>query len=285
MKVKYAFVALMVMCLPLVFLGCHGSDSASSSSSSTTDTTTARRFVTINQMTAASTVPWTEGTEVSVYNNTRRTSNIFDTFTASSTSDTTRFTGYMTCKRYNFLEIFWPKVGSEGITSLASEGGDSLLALDISGQDGTLETINSKFNFTYGKAKISTTTATDLTAKAAMIYVRRLMSIGKFSFVDENGDEIKDITSVKIENMCTEGIFDFTTSKISLTPVRQPIVLKPTSGYLTLPVYVALFAPYATAKFTVTTADGSVYSTTEDVVMSSLTAGTTYPFSYYLKKQ
>ena len=191
MKVKYAFVALMVMCLPLVFLGCHGSDSESSSSSSTTDTTTARRFVTINQMTAASTVPWTEGTEVSVYNNTRRTSNIFDTFTASSTSDTTRFTGYMTCKRYNFLEIFWPKVGSEGITSLASEGGDSLLALDISGQDGTLETINSKFNFTYGKAKISTTTATDLTAKAVMIYVRRLMSIGKFSFVDENGDEYR----------------------------------------------------------------------------------------------
>lgn len=123
---------------------------------------------------------------------------------AQSTAVKSTFTGEILCAKGDDIAVAYP---NEKI-SIKPTTKDVTFSLNLTGQDGTLESLAKYYHFICGLAKI--TTVTDNTASAA-IQMKSLLTICKFSFVDENDKPI----SVKDLYICYHddyGKFEYPTS-------------------------------------------------------------------------
>lgn len=96
--------------------------------------------------------------------------------TAASTAAASQFTGNVTCLKGDYLAVVYPD---------ATFTTNSQYTIALSGQDGTLAGLATRYHYVYGRAYI--TTVTDQTADATMPKMKSLLTVCKFSFVDKDG--------------------------------------------------------------------------------------------------
>ncbi|MCH4148236.1 MAG: fimbrillin family protein [Prevotella sp.] len=278
---------LIVFALILI-LGACSSDkddyTSSSTTTYTTDTNLLARTLTISQKNIANPLSWTAGDEMSVFNLMNPSANLFETVTAQMTSDTTAFVGTVTCKSSSTLRLFFPKVGNRGITSLAGVVSDSVLRLDISGQDGTLATINKYYDFVEAKTTVRIKSAGG--AVAQMANLKHFMSIGEITLMDGNGNKIDSIKSATIEGLTTTAQYDFTDMSITKESTSKTLTFTP-SGTANIgnPLYLVMFPTYASMEITVKAmVNGAEKTYQAAITLPSLTAGSTTSVSYYMSE-
>ena len=179
------------------------------------------------------------------------------------------------CDKTNQLALIYPALDPADFTFHK----DLLTAsytISVTGQDGSLETLAKDFHHIYGIASIVSVTET--TANAELAQMKSLMTVCKFSFVDESNNQLP-ISSLEIgyytNGTPNDGKYpqDGTVSIAHNTPVGS-VHVEPNEETLTYPltidtkganpkeVYVALFPkteqPY---KFTVTNSNGTYTGT------------------------
>ena len=129
------------------------------------------------------------------------------------------------------------------------------LTSSLTRQDGTLATIASTYHHSYGIATV--TEVTETTANAELAEMQNLLTVCKFSFVDESNQPLT-ITSLSISyndgtyantypKQATVTVTQGTPCTVTVTPAAggYPLAISPT-GTTPTEVYVALF-PEATA--------------------------------------
>lgn len=204
-------------------------------------------------------------------------SSILGTLMAQSTAENSDFKGRIECSQGDRIALAFPI----NLSNISYNTNNATFSLDLRGQNGTLETLANNYHFVCGIADI--TSVTDNTASAT-IQMKSLLTVCKFSFVDENDKPIsvKDLyicyhddygefaypTSVSItvtsmstfDNLYAEGIIDETDKILSI---------KNDDGLDE--VYVAL-VPKGTCKykFEVIDVDGTIY---EGKATATLKAG------------
>lgn len=107
--------------------------------------------------------------------------------TAASTAATSRFTGDVTCSAGDYLAVVYPA---------ATFTTNSQYTIALSGQDGTLAGLATRFHYVYGKALVNS--VTDATADATMPKMKSLLTVCKFSFVNKDGGAVIPIKSLSI---------------------------------------------------------------------------------------
>ncbi len=177
------------------------------------------------------------------------------------------------CDETNQLALIYPALNPADFTF----HDDPLTAeytISLAGQNGTLATLAKDFHHIYGIASVVSVTET--TANAELAEMKSLLTVCKFSFVDEN-DKPLPISSLEIS--IVGGAYDGTypqqgtvsiahnepTWKVSVDPERKasnnggiPLTVSPTGT--PKEVYVALFPDMgATYSFTVTSG-GETYT-------------------------
>ena len=73
---------------------------------------------------------------------------------------------------------------------------NSQYTIALSGQDGTLAGLATRFHYVYGKALVNS--VTDATADATMPKMKSLLTVCKFSFVNKDGGAVIPIKSLSI---------------------------------------------------------------------------------------
>ena len=107
--------------------------------------------------------------------------------TAASTAATSQFTGNVTCSAGDYLAVVYPA---------ATFTTNSQYTIALSGQDGTLAGLATRFHYVYGKALVNS--VTDATADATMPKMKSLLTVCKFSFVNKDGGAVIPIKSLSI---------------------------------------------------------------------------------------
>ena len=107
--------------------------------------------------------------------------------TAASTAATSRFTGNVACSAGDYLAVVYPATTFETKDSYT---------ISLSGQDGTLAGLATRFHYVYGKALVNS--VTDATADATMPKMKSLLTVCKFSFVNKDGGAVIPIKSLSI---------------------------------------------------------------------------------------
>ena len=107
--------------------------------------------------------------------------------TAASTAATSQFTGNVTCNADDYLAVVYPA---------ATFTTNSQYTIALSGQDGTLAGLATRFHYVYGKALVNS--VTDATADATMPKMKSLLTVCKFSFVNKDGGAVIPIKSLSI---------------------------------------------------------------------------------------
>jgi len=189
------------------------------------------------------------------------------------------------CDETNQLALIYPALNPADFTF----HDDPLTAeytISVAGQNGTLATLAKDFHHIYGIASVVSVTET--TANAELAEMKSLLTVCKFSFVDEN-DKPFPISSLEIS--IVGGAYDGTypqqgtvsiahnepTWNVSVKPDWKasdkggtPLTVSPT-GTTPTEVYVALFPIYAEDgviyKFTVTSG-GETYTGTAKAVLN-----------------
>ena len=177
------------------------------------------------------------------------------------------------CAPDDQLALIYPRIDKSAMD--ISEVESQLTAkytISVAGQDGSLETLAEKYHHIYGIASVVSVTET--TANAELAEMKSLLTVCKFSFVDEN-DKPLPISSLEIS--IVGGAYDGTypqqgtvsiahnvsTWNVSVKPERKasnnggiPLTVSPTGT--PKEVYVALFPDMgATYSFTVTNSNGT----------------------------
>ena len=152
--------------------------------------------------------------------------------------------------------------------------------ISVAGQDGSLETLAEKYHHMYGIASVVSVTET--TANAELAQMKSLMTVCKFSFVDESNNKLP-INSLEIgyytNGTSNDGKYpqDGTVSIAHNTPVEN-VHVEPNDAALTSPltitpdgspeeVYVALFPQTELIyKFTVTSGENTYTGTAKAVL-------------------
>ena len=114
--------------------------------------------------------------------------------TAISTAATSQFTGNVTCSKGDYLAVVYPA---------ATFTTNSQYTIALSGQDGTLAGLATRFHYVYGKALVNS--VTDATADATMPKMKSLLTVCKFSFVDKATNEAIPVKSLSISYGGTGG--------------------------------------------------------------------------------
>ena len=121
---------------------------------------------------------WTKGDRVTYCNLMRTKSGgydpIYGNLTAASSAATSQFTGNVTCSVSDYLAVVYP--------ATTFETNDSY-TISLTGQDGTLSKLATKYHYVFGKATV--TEATETTADATMPKMKSLLTVCKFSFIDK----------------------------------------------------------------------------------------------------
>ena len=179
------------------------------------------------------------------------------------------------CTASDQLALIYPALDPSDFTFHASPL-RAEYTISVTGQDGSLATLAEKYHHIYGIASIVSVTET--TANAELAQMKSLMTVCKFSFVDESNNQLP-ISSLEIgyytNGTPNDGKYpqDGTVSIAHNTPVGS-VHVEPNEETLTYPltidtkganpkeVYVALFPkteqPY---KFTVTNSNGTYTGT------------------------
>lgn len=114
--------------------------------------------------------------------------------TAASTAATSQFTGDVECRKGDYLAVVYPA---------ATFTTNSQYTIALSGQDGTLAGLATRFHYVYGKALVNS--VTDATADATMPKTKSLLTVCKFSFVNKDGGAVIPIKSLSISYGGTGG--------------------------------------------------------------------------------
>ena len=139
------------------------------------------------------TAKWTAGDALTYCNLSRMQYNgeeyvpVSGNLTATTTAATSQFTGNVTCSAGDYLAVVYP--------ATTFEKNDSY-TISLSGQDGTLSGLATRFHYVYGKALV--TAVTDATADATMPKMKSLLTVCKFSFVNKDGGAVIPIKSLSI---------------------------------------------------------------------------------------
>ena len=193
--------------------------------------------------------------------------------TAASTAATSQFTGNVTCSAGDYLAVVYPA---------ATFTTNSQYTIALSGQDGTLAGLATRFHYVYGKALV--TAVTDNTADATMPKMKSLLTVCKFSFVDKSNDAaipIKTLTVSYGGSSSDAGKYPQTaTVSIGVNTAQDDV--HATGADITAPltitasgqteVYVALLPTAAERTFSFTVSDGSGNSYT-GTAKATLTEG------------
>lgn len=145
-----------------------------------TDDAAARQMLTRSTLVESDglTASWTAGDGLTYCNLSRTNPMNYEIYTgpltAASTASTSQFTGNVTCNAGDYLAVVYPAA-----TFVTNES----YTISLSGQDGTLGTLATKYHYVYGKAYV--TSVTDNTADATMEKMKSLLTVCKFSFVDK----------------------------------------------------------------------------------------------------
>ena len=107
--------------------------------------------------------------------------------TATTTAAISQFTGDVTCRAGDYLAVVYPA---------ATFTTNSQYTIALSGQDGTLAGLATRFHYVYGKALVNS--VTDATANATMPKMKSLLTVCKFSFVNKDGGAVIPIKSLSI---------------------------------------------------------------------------------------
>ena len=139
------------------------------------------------------TAKWTAGDALTYCNLSRMQYNgeeyvpVSGNLTATTTAANSQFTGNVTCSAGDYLAVVYP--------ATTFEKNDSY-TISLSGQDGTLSGLATRFHYVYGKALV--TAVTDATADATMPKMKSLLTVCKFSFVNKDGGAVIPIKSLSI---------------------------------------------------------------------------------------
>ena len=133
---------------------------------------------TLGEENEALTASWTAG-DVLTYATLSNIGNSFynGPLTAKTTATTSEFTGKVHCSQGNKLAVIYPQT-----TTLATD--NASYTISLTGQDGTLQTLATKYHYVYGVATV--TSVTETTASATMEKMKSLLSVVKFNFADKN---------------------------------------------------------------------------------------------------
>lgn len=107
--------------------------------------------------------------------------------TATTAAATSQFTGDVECRAGDYLAVVYPA---------ATFTTNSQYTIALSGQDGTLAGLATRFHYVYGKALVNS--VTDATADATMPKMKSLLTVCKFSFVNKDGGAVIPIKSLSI---------------------------------------------------------------------------------------
>lgn len=151
-----------------------------------------RAILTENGTTLAAS--WKSGDELSYYNfnyeydaSAERFVHATGTLTATTTAATSSFEGTVQCTTGDAIAVVYPTAGT--ISEVSGYGATKAkYAITLSGQDGTLATLAESFHYVYGVATV--TAVTENTATATMGTTTSLLTVCKFSFVDEQDNPI-----------------------------------------------------------------------------------------------
>ena len=228
------------------------------------------------------TAKWTAGDALTYCNLSRMQYNgeeyvpVSGNLTATTTAATSQFTGNVTCSAGDYLAVVYP--------ATTFEKNDSY-TISLSGQDGTLSGLATRFHYVYGKALV--TAVTDATADATMPKMKSLLTVCKFSFVNKDGGAVIPIKSLSISyggngsdagtypQMATVSLKD--ADGVSLDQANVHATGATGTGALTVTcpsvqdaVYVALLPTSAqrTFSFTVTDSSGNTYSGTAKATLT-----------------
>ena len=215
---------------------------------------------------------WKAGDELTYCNLSRMRYNgeeyvpVSGNLTATTTAATSQFTGNVTCSAGDYLAVVYPA---------ATFTTNSQYTIALSGQDGTLAGLATRFHYVYGKALVNS--VTDATADATMPKTKSLLTVCKFSFVNKDGGAVIPIKSLSISyggSGSDAGKYPQTaTVSIGVNMVQddvhatgatatEPLTVTCTTAQEA--VYVALLPTSAqrTFSFTVTDDSGKTYSGT-----------------------
>jgi hypothetical protein len=192
--------------------------------------------------------------------------------TAASTAATSQFTGNVACSAGDYLAVVYPA---------ATFTTNSQYTIALSGQDGTLAGLATRFHYVYGKALVNS--VTDATADATMPKMKSLLTVCKFSFVDKSNDAAIPIQTLTISyggNGSDAGKYPQTATVICDKNTAQDDVhatgAAGSSEALTITcptaqaaVYVALLpTAQRTFRFTVSGGSGSTYTGTAKATLT-----------------
>ena len=139
------------------------------------------------------TAKWTAGDALTYCNLSRMQYNgeedvpVSGNLTATTTAATSQFTGDVTCSAGDYLAVVYPA---------ATFTTNSQYTISLTGQDGTLAGLATRFHYVYGKALVNS--VTDATADATMPKMKSLLTVCKFSFVNKDGGAAIPVRSLAI---------------------------------------------------------------------------------------
>jgi len=191
---------------------------------------------------------------------------ISGSLTATETAAKSSFTGNVTCSEGDKLAVIYPA------TSFTESIETEPYSITLSGQDGTLGTLATKFHYVYGVATV--TAVNETTATATMPKMKSLLTVCKFSFIDESNSSPISVNTLSI-SLSNDGVYgkkDTYPQSATVTPgenqsdVHAAAVTSGSALTMTLPeasneVYVALLPTPTDAtqpvSLTFTVNDGS----------------------------
>lgn len=214
---------------------------------------------------------WTAGDALTYCNlswtEARKDSPFSGGLTAVSSARASQFTGDVACKQGDYLAVVYPAT-----TFTANTG----YTVSLAGQDGTLQTLATRFHYVFGKAQVKE--VTDQTATATMGRMKSLLTVCKFAFVDKDGGASIPVQSLTIAYGGTGGdagtYSQSATVALDVNTAQDDVHATGAAGSddgLTVTcssaqaaVYVALLPTAAerSFRFTVTDADGKIYKGT-----------------------
>lgn len=236
---------------------------------------------------------WTAGDKATLLNVSAIPSQLlYGEFTASTGAATSVFTGSISCDVLDKLAIIYPKV-----TPVI---GDGQYTIDLSGQQGTLEDVATRYHYIYGVGEV--TYVTDGTANANISSMKSLLAVCKFTFKDKSNNEFIPVKTLSIQYADNDPQYGFmgvlcfpltgtvtpsddaasvVANAVPQTEWKSPLVVTPDTETAD-GVYVALF-PVADRyfHFTVTNSNGTYTGTAK----ATLNAGKYYPVTIKLNKQ
>lgn len=114
----------------------------------------------------------------------------YSELTASSSTETSAFTGSVYCEELDRIALIYPAVE---IKTQDDSSGDELYKrgdfyINLSGQDGTLDLLAQKYHYVYGVGKV--TSVTETMANATISSIKSLLAVCKFKFKDRSGTPI-----------------------------------------------------------------------------------------------